>query len=82
MHPFKKAALIVIALLIFFGVVIFILENQQTASLTFLGWQSPPLSIALFFVGALLIGLAIGPLLGMLMYWRKRASLKRELRSS
>ena len=47
MNAFKKAALIVMALLIFFGVVIFILENQQTASLTFLGWQSPPLSIAL-----------------------------------
>lgn len=81
MHAFKKAALIVITLLIFFGVVIFILENQQTTSLTFLGWHSPSLSIALCFVGALLVGLAIGPLLGMLMYWRKRAALKRELRS-
>ena len=81
MHVFKKAVLIVVALLIFFGVVIFILENQQTTSLAFLGWHSPPFSIALIFVGALLIGLAIGPLLGMLMYWRKRAALKRELRS-
>lgn len=81
MHIFKKAVLSVVALLIFFGVVIFILENQQTTSLTFLGWHSPPLSTALFFVGALLVGLAIGPLLGMLVYWRKRTALKRELRS-
>lgn len=82
MHVFKKAVLLVVGLLIFFGVVIFILENQQATSLTFLGWHSPALPAALFFVGALLVGLAIGPLLGMAMYWRKRAALKRELRSS
>ena len=81
MRVFKRTAAIVVALLIFFGVVVFVLENQQTTSLAFFGWHSPQLPASFFFVGALLVGLAIGPLLGVLAYWRKRAELKRRLRA-
>ena len=81
MRSFKRTAVVVVALLVFFGVIIFILENQQPASLTFFGWHTPQLPASLFFVGALLVGLMIGPLLGYLAYWRKSAVLKRKLRT-
>ncbi|MCF3191599.1 lipopolysaccharide assembly protein LapA domain-containing protein [Pseudomonas bubulae] len=82
MSVFKRAVVSVIALLLFFVVVIFVLENQQTTSLTFLGWHSPQFPAALYFIGALLVGLVIGPVLGMMIYWRKRAVLKRSIRSN
>ena len=72
----------VVAMMIFFGVIIFILENQQATSLTFLGWNTPQLPAAVFCVGALLLGLAIGPLIGFLAYWRKTAGLKRRMHLS
>ncbi|WP_047277705.1 lipopolysaccharide assembly protein LapA domain-containing protein [Pseudomonas lundensis] len=79
MRAIKRTAVVAVSLLIFFGVIIFILENQQATSLTFLGWNTPQLPAALFFVGALLLGLAIGPLIGFLAYWRKTAGLKRRM---
>lgn len=45
MRSFKRTAVVVVALLVFFGVIIFILENQQPASLTFLA--GTPLSCQL-----------------------------------
>lgn len=47
MRSFKRTAVVVVALLVFFGVIIFILENQQPASLTF--WLAHR-SVASFFV--------------------------------
>ena len=79
MRAIKRTAVVAVSLLIFFGVIIFILENQEARSLTFLGWHTPSLPASVFFVGALLVGLAIGPLLGLLAYWRKSAGLKRRM---
>ncbi|UZD97146.1 lipopolysaccharide assembly protein LapA domain-containing protein [Pseudomonas corrugata] len=44
-------------------VVCFILENRQTVNLQFFGWAAPSLPIAVLMLSALLIGLALGPLL-------------------
>ena len=79
MRNVKRAALVVFALIVAFGVVIFILENQQPTSLIFLGWRSPELPASLFFIAALLIGMAVGPIMGFLAYRRKTARLKRNL---
>ncbi|WP_300731609.1 lipopolysaccharide assembly protein LapA domain-containing protein [Pseudomonas sp.] len=82
MHNFKRAVLVVFALALTFGTVIFILENQQPTSLTFLGWHSPELPASIFFLGALLLGMAIGPVLGFIAYRRKAVRLKRSLLQS
>ncbi|AMB79047.1 MULTISPECIES: lipopolysaccharide assembly protein LapA domain-containing protein [Pseudomonas] len=79
MRDFKRAVLGVFALAVIFGTVIFILENQQPTSLMFLGWRSPELPASLFFIGALLLGMLFGPVLGFVVYKRKSAKLKRSL---
>ncbi|MCK6251381.1 alkaline shock response membrane anchor protein AmaP [Pseudomonas fragi] len=79
MRNVKRAVLLVISLVIMFGVVIFTLENQQPTGLIFLGWHSPELPQAFFFIGALLMGMAVGPLMGFIAYKRKAGALKRRL---
>ncbi|QHA81686.1 DUF1049 domain-containing protein [Pseudomonas mediterranea] len=44
-------------------VVCFVLENRQAVNLQFFGWAAPSLPIAVLILSALLIGLALGPLL-------------------
>ena len=79
MRNVKRAVLVVFALIVIFAVMIFTLENQQPTALIFLGWRTPELPQALFFVGALLVGMAVGPLLGYIAYKRKAGRLKRRL---
>ena len=79
MRNVKRAVLVVLSLIVMFGVVIFILENQQPTALMFLGWRSPELPESLFFIGALLAGLAVGPVIGFIAYRRKASRLKRRL---
>ena len=82
MSSFRRAVLVAFALVVIFGTVIFILENEQPTSLVFLGWSSPELPASLFFIGALLLGMAIGPAMGFIAYKRKAAKLKRNLLKS
>ena len=79
MRNFKRAMLVLFALIVLFGVVVFILENQQPTSLMFMGWRSAELPASLFFIAALLIGMVIGPVMGFVAYRRKAARLKRNL---
>ena len=59
----KRIFFFVVALLIAFATVIFVLENRQAVSLAFLGWSSPELPVAVSLVLVFLAGMAIGPLL-------------------
>ena len=79
MRTFKRAASVVFGLIVIFGVLIFILENQQPVALVFLGWRTPELPGSLLIICALLLGMAIGPVLGWLAYSRKARKLKLEL---
>ena len=79
MHSIKRAVLVVFALIVIFGIVIFILENQQPTALVFLGWHTAQLPQSLFFIGALLVGMAIGPAMGFVAFRRKAARLKRKV---
>jgi uncharacterized integral membrane protein len=67
----------VFILLLVLTILVFVLENQQSVSLMFLGWAGPQLPVSLVIVLALLIGLLIGPLLGWLLGRSFRASRKR-----
>jgi len=48
------------------SIIAFVLENQQGVALSFLGWTSAKLPVAVFVVLALIVGALIGPFLGVL----------------
>ena len=77
MRNLKRVVLAVFVLLLVLATLAFVLENQQSISLLFLGWAGPQLPVSLFLVLALLIGMVIGPLLGWLLGRTSRASRKR-----
>jgi uncharacterized integral membrane protein len=53
----------VFVLLLVLVILAFVLENQQSVSLLFLGWSVPQLPISLVVIAALLIGMLVGPML-------------------
>lgn len=68
------AALFVLALALL--VLFFVLENQQTVALVLFGWSAPEMPVAVPVVAALLVGLAIGPLLGAYGVLRSKRRLR------
>lgn len=73
MRNLKRALLGVAVLLLMLAILVFVLENQQSVSLLFLGWAGPQLPVSVIAVAALLIGMLIGPLLGWLVSRTARA---------
>ncbi|VVP78269.1 hypothetical protein PS914_01948 [Pseudomonas fluorescens] len=63
MRNFKRAMLAVFVLLLVLAILAFVLENQQSVSLLFLGWAGPQLPVSLAILSALLAGMVVGPLL-------------------
>ena len=66
MRSFKRVVLLIILLIVGLGVLTFVLENQQDASLVFLGWSTPEMPVSIFMGLALVVGMLIGPLLNLL----------------
>ncbi|MBF6033297.1 MULTISPECIES: lipopolysaccharide assembly protein LapA domain-containing protein [Pseudomonas] len=64
MRNLKRILLGVFILLLILVILAFVLENQQSVSLLFLGLSGPQLPISLIVVLALLVGMLIGPVLG------------------
>ena len=64
MRNFRRLLLGVFILLLVLVVLAFVLENQQSISLMFLGWTGPQLPVSLVMVLALLVGMLLGPILG------------------
>lgn len=64
MRNIKRLLLVVIVLAVAAATLLFVLENQQSVALSFLGWSGPNLPVSVFVLVALLLGLAVGPLLG------------------
>lgn len=77
MRNLKRVLLGVFVLLLVLAVLAFVLENQQSVSLLFLGWAGPQLPVSLITVLALLIGMLIGPILGWCLGRASRISRKR-----
>ncbi|KAF2390996.1 MULTISPECIES: LapA family protein [Pseudomonas] len=77
MRSLKRVLLGVVLLLLILVVLAFVLENQQSVSLLFLGWAGPQLPVSLVMVLALLIGMLIGPILSWFLGRASRASRKR-----
>lgn len=77
MRNLKRMLLGVFLLLMVLVVLAFVLENQQSVALLFLGFSGPQLPVSLVVVLALLIGMLIGPLLGWFLGRSSRAARKR-----
>ena len=77
MRNLKRILLGVFLLLMVLVVLAFVLENQQSVSLLFLGFSGPQLPVSVVAVLALLIGMLIGPLLGWFLGRATRATRKR-----
>ncbi|MDF9755711.1 MULTISPECIES: lipopolysaccharide assembly protein LapA domain-containing protein [Pseudomonas] len=73
MRNLKRALMALFVLLLAAVVLFFVLENQQAVSLVLFGWSAPSLPIAVLVLAALVVGLAMGPLLGSFGRWRKVA---------
>ncbi|AEA67754.1 MULTISPECIES: lipopolysaccharide assembly protein LapA domain-containing protein [Pseudomonas] len=72
MRNFKRLALVVLALLVASAIVLFVLENNQSVALLFLGWSAPQLPVSVFVILALLAGMMFGPLLAWFVGARRR----------
>ncbi|WP_434596489.1 DUF1049 domain-containing protein [Pseudomonas sp. R4-83] len=77
MRNLKRILLGVFLLLMALIVLAFVLENQQSVSLLFLGFSGPQLPVSVVAVLALLIGMLIGPVLGWFLGRSSRAARKR-----
>lgn len=67
MSGVKRFFLVAAVLFVALFVLVFVLENQQSASLTFLGWSSAQLPISVFVALALILGMLAGPVLALLI---------------
>jgi uncharacterized integral membrane protein len=76
MHNLKRALLAIFALLLVLVILAFVLENQQSVALLFLGWSGPQLPVALLMILALLVGMVLGPVLSLLLGRRSVRSRK------
>ncbi|PMX01066.1 DUF1049 domain-containing protein [Pseudomonas sp. FW215-R2] len=77
MRNLKRMLLGVFILLLMLVILAFVLENQQSISLMFLGWAGPQLPVSLVMVLALLLGMLVGPVLGWFLGRSSRAVRKR-----
>lgn len=64
MRNLKRMLLGIFVLLLVFAILAFVLENQQSISLMFLGWAGPQLPVSVVAIVALLVGMLAGPVLG------------------
>ncbi|UQS89304.1 LapA family protein [Pseudomonas chlororaphis subsp. piscium] len=77
MRSLKRVLLLVAVLFLVLAVLAFMLENQQSVSLLFLGRVGPQLPVSLVIVVALLIGMLIGPVIGWFVSRTTRVRRKR-----
>lgn len=78
MRSLKRALLISLVVVLVALVLFFVLENQQMVSLVLFGWAAPSMPVAVPVIGALVVGMAIGPFLAIFSIRR----CKREARHS
>lgn len=77
MRNLRRVLLGIFILLLVLAVLAFVLENQQSVSLLFLGWAGPELPVSLVVVLALLLGMFVGPIFGLFFGRSSRAARKR-----
>jgi uncharacterized integral membrane protein len=71
MRGVKRVAVVLVVLIVALVVVAFVLENQQSVSLSFLGLATGQAPASVFIVLAFIVGMLLGPLLGALFGHRR-----------
>jgi len=66
MRGVKRVLSVLLLLVIALIVLVFVLENQQSIVLSFLGWTTSGMPSSVFITGSLILGMLIGPLLNIL----------------
>ncbi|KTC39548.1 hypothetical protein AO260_06490 [Pseudomonas sp. ABAC21] len=79
MRGVKRVVAVFAVLIVALIVLAFVLENQQGVSLSFLGQATRELPVSVFVVVALIVGMVIGPFLGIVIGGRRHKSLTPEL---
>lgn len=74
MRGIKRAVVLLTVLVVALVVIAFVLENQQGVSLSFLGLATGQMPVSVFVTVALIAGMLIGPLLGILVRSRRHKS--------
>lgn len=69
MRSFSRTLYVALLMVVALMVILFLLENQQGVPLFFLGWAAPVLPVSALLIIALLLGMAISPLL---VYLKRR----------
>ncbi|WP_431037298.1 LapA family protein [Pseudomonas yamanorum] len=75
MRGVKRVAVVLAVLIVALVVVAFVLENQQGVSLSFLGLATGQLPVSVYMVLALMVGMLLGPLMGVLVRRRRPKSV-------
>ncbi|NVZ86808.1 LapA family protein [Pseudomonas yamanorum] len=75
MRGVKRVAVVLMVLIVALVVVAFVLENQQGVSLSFLGLATGQLPVSVYMVLALMVGMLLGPLMGVLVRRRRPKSV-------
>jgi len=71
--------LLFLALLLALLIAIFVLENQQSVSINFFGFSSLGLPLSACLIIAVLLGMVIGPLMGLAFGFRRKTNVKRKI---
>ncbi|NNA88626.1 lipopolysaccharide assembly protein LapA domain-containing protein [Pseudomonas gessardii] len=71
MRGLKRIVAVLAVLIVTLVVLAFVLENQQGVSLSFLGLATGQIPVSVFVVAALIVGMLIGPVLGVLVRNRR-----------
>lgn len=77
MRNFTRLVQVVVVLIVAAACLLFVLENPQTVALSFLGFTGPEWPVSVIVLLALLLGLAVGPLIGWFIAMRGRRRLHR-----
>ncbi|WP_350613017.1 lipopolysaccharide assembly protein LapA domain-containing protein [Pseudomonas sp. HY7a-MNA-CIBAN-0227] len=76
MRGVKRVAMVLTVLIVALVILAFVLENQQDVALAFLGWSTPQMPVSVFVTLALIVGMLLGPVLGLLV---KRSGRRRQV---
>lgn len=82
MRTLKRALGALFILLLVVVVVLFVLENQAAVTLSLFGWAAPAVPAAVLMLAALIVGLAVGPLLGVFAVQRSKRRIRASAREA
>lgn len=82
MRNLKRLLVALFVLLLAAVVLFFVLENQEAVSLMLFGWSAPAMPVAVPVLAALIVGLALGPLLGAYGVLRSKRKIRASAREA